>query len=77
MCLAAPAQVVAVDGLKARVARSGQEFDVSLWRLGEPVAPGDWVAVQAQRDALAVLTEAEAAEMQGLLDEIVCALRAG
>lgn len=76
MCLAAPARVVSVDGLIARVSRDGQEFDVSLWRLGDAVAPGDWVAVQAQRDALAVLTEAEAEEMRALLDEIVGALAA-
>lgn len=64
MCFVAPAQVVAVlDSEWADVERLGQRFTVSLWLLDDPVACGDWVAVQAQRDAVAILTPEEAAEL--------------
>lgn len=70
MCFAVPAQVIAVGPGTARVRRGEQVFEVTTYLLDSEVAPGDWLAVQAQRDAVAIVTEAEAAEMLSLYAEI-------
>lgn len=70
MCFVVPAEVIAVGPGSARVRRGGQVFEVTTYLLDSEVAAGDWLAVQAQRDAVAVVTEAEAAEMLSLYTEI-------
>lgn len=70
MCFAVPAQVIAARPGTARVRRGGQVFEVTTYLLDTEVAAGDWLAVQAQRDAVAIVTEAEAAEMLSLYAEI-------
>ena len=60
MCLTVPCEVIRVDGDTALVARAGAQFEVSLRCLDDDVRPGDWLAVQAQREAHAVLSAEEA-----------------
>jgi hydrogenase assembly chaperone HypC/HupF len=74
MCLTVPCEVIRVDGDTALVARGVARFEVSLLFLDEAVRPGDWVAVQAQRYAHAVLSAEEAHDILDLyarLGEIV------
>ena len=74
MCLTVPCEVIHVDGDTALVARGVARFEVSLLFLDEAVRPGDWVAVQAQRYAHAVLSAEEAHDILDLyarLGEIV------
>ena len=70
MCLTVPCEVVAVNGVMARVLRSGQTLDVSLMLLDEPVAVGDWVAVQAQRYVHSRLSAEEARQILALYETI-------
>lgn len=70
MCLAVPCRVVAVGAGSATVERAGARLEVSLLLLEEPVAPGDWLAVQAQRLAVARLAPAEAREILAALDAL-------
>ena len=70
MCLAVPALVLEVDGQTARVARWGRESEVTLTMLPEPVAPGDYVIVQAQRYAIRRLEPEDARETLKLFAEI-------
>ena len=63
MCLAVPMRVVALGPGLALVERGGVQLPVLLHLLDEPVNVGDWLAVQAQRHALARLSPAEAEEM--------------
>ena len=65
MCLTVPCEVIRVDGGLALVARGDARFEVSLLFLDQAVRPGDWVAVQAQHYAHAVLSAEEA---QDILD---------
>ena len=74
MCLTVPCEVIRVNGDTALVARAGSRFEISLLFLDEAVRPGDWVAVQAQRSAHAVLSAEEAHDILDLyarLGEIV------
>lgn len=66
MCLSVPMQVVALGPGHAVVERGGAQLPVLLHLLDEPVNVGDYLAVQAQRHALAKLTPAEACEMLDL-----------
>lgn len=66
MCLTVPCEVLRVDGATALVQRGEAQFEVSLLFVDEPVAPGDWVAVQAQRHVLARLSAQEARETLAL-----------
>lgn len=66
MCLTVPCKVLRVDGELALVQRGEAQFDVSLLFVNEPVAPGDWVAVQAQRFAQARLSAEEAYDILAL-----------
>ena len=66
MCLAVPMRVIALAPGLALVDRGGVPLPVLLHLLDEPVSVGDWLAVQAQRHALARLTMAEASEMLAL-----------
>jgi hydrogenase assembly chaperone HypC/HupF len=74
MCLTVPCKVIRIDGETALVARGAARFEVSLLLLDQVVRPGDWVAVQAQRHAQAVLSAEEARDILDLyarLGEIV------
>jgi len=71
MCLAPPAQVLEVRPGQADVARGEARFTVATFLLDEPLVPGDWVAVQAQRHAIQRLDETEATELRRLYEEII------
>lgn len=62
MCLAPPARVMEVLPGAAVVARGEARLTVATFLIEEALAPGDWVAVQAQRYAVERLSEAEAEE---------------
>lgn len=70
MCIAIPAEVVAVSDLTARVDLYGDQFDVSLAILPDEVAVGDFLIVQARRHAVAKLSRAEAEETRRLFEEM-------
>lgn len=71
MCLAVPCRVTRVLSAAAvEVDRQGERLCVSTLLLDEQVAAGDWVAVQAQRQAVARLSAAEAAEILALFDAL-------
>lgn len=70
MCLTVPCEVIRVDGDTALVARAGAQFEVSLLFLDKAVRPGDWVAVQAQRHAQAVLSPEEARDILDLYAQL-------
>jgi hydrogenase assembly chaperone HypC/HupF len=77
MCLTVPCEVIRVDGDTALVARAGAQFEVSLLFLDEAVRPGDWIAVQAQRHAQAVLSPGEAREILDLYAQLGCIIDRG
>jgi hydrogenase maturation factor len=52
MCIAVPAEVVSSDGMTALVDVYGARYTVSLAMMSEPVAAGDFLAVQARRYAI-------------------------
>lgn len=70
MCFVVPAEVIAILPGGARVRRGEAEFQVTTYLLDEEPKPGDWLAIQAQRDAVSILTPAELAEMLSLYDVI-------
>lgn len=67
MCVTIPCRVIAVDGPFADVDRAGVRLPVNVATLDPPPEPGDWVAVQAQRYAVARLTPEEAREALALI----------
>lgn len=75
MCFVAPARVVEVGPDFAVVARGDVRLPVLLHLLDEPVEVGDWLAVQAQRFAVARLSAAEAEELLALYSNIQQQLR--
>lgn len=75
MCLTVPCRVVAVDGVRAQVLRGEETIEVSLELFLGDVAPGDWVAVQAQRYVFARLTEQEAREILDVYEKLDRELR--
>jgi hydrogenase expression/formation protein HypC len=70
MCFAAPARVVEVGPGFAMIERGAERLPILLHLLDEPVAVGDWLAVQAQRFAVARLSAGEAAELLDLYQRI-------
>lgn len=60
MCIAVPAEVVSIDGPTAIVDVYGERLTVSLMMMSEPVQPGDFVALQAQRYAVAKVAREDA-----------------
>jgi hydrogenase assembly chaperone HypC/HupF len=70
MCLVVPCRVVEVSGASATVERLGERLEVSLVLLDGPVEPGAWLAVQAQRLAVARMDEVDAREHLALLDRL-------
>ncbi len=71
MCLTTPERVVELGPGFAVIEREGQRLPILLHLLDEPVAVGDWLAVQAQRHAVARLSVEEADELIGLYGQIV------
>jgi len=76
MCIAVPAEIVSIDGPTAVVDVYGDRFPVSLMMLSEAVQPGDFVALQARRYAVAKIARDEAAEARRLLEDVVPELAA-
>lgn len=77
MCFAAPAQVVALGPGVALIERGTERLPIGLHLLDEPVAVGDWLAVQAQRVAVARLSAEQAAELLDLYHRIQQQLEEG
>lgn len=71
MCFATPEQVVELGPGVAIIERSGVRTPILLHLLDEAVAVGDWLAVQAQRHAVAKLSVDEAEELMALYRQIV------
>lgn len=71
MCLGIPMQILRVDGLAARCTAKGEVRDIGLFLLADtPLVPGDWVLVSTG-NAVQKLTEAEAASVWALLEEML------
>ena len=68
MCIAVPAEIVSIDGPTAVVDVYGDRFSVSLMMLSETVRPGDFVALQAKRYAVAKVGREDAAEARRLFE---------
>lgn len=73
MCIAIPAQVLEVRGLNALVERYGEQLEVSLMLLGEDVAPGDYLILQARAWAVEKISAVAAQEAYSLFDELFSA----
>ena len=71
MCIAIPARVVEVRETGAVVERYGERLEVSLLLLEEPVAPGDYLIVQARAYAVEKIAPEDAMEIQRLFDTII------
>ncbi|MCD4829398.1 MAG: HypC/HybG/HupF family hydrogenase formation chaperone [Candidatus Cloacimonetes bacterium] len=69
MCVAIPAQLTTRDGNRGTIDLSGSELEISLALVPE-AQTGDWLLVHTGY-ALAVVTEAEAAETRALLNEVL------
>lgn len=68
MCLAIPAQIIALNGLIARVDLAGNQRDISI-QLTPTAQVGDYVLVHAGF-AIQIVEEAEALETLRLLEEM-------
>jgi hydrogenase assembly chaperone HypC/HupF len=70
MCLTVPCRVVSVDEPISVVVRGEHRLPVSCATLDSMPQVGDWVAVQAQRYAVAVMSEADARLALDLLNQL-------
>jgi hydrogenase maturation factor len=70
MCLAVPAEVVSIDGPMATVDMYGDRFTVSLMMLSETVGPGDFVALQARRYAVAKIARDDAHAARRIFEDL-------
>ncbi len=70
MCLAVPSEIIALNGLNARIDVSGARRDVSLMLLPEPAAVGEFVIVHAGF-ALQKIDREAGLEAHRLLRELV------
>ena len=70
MCIAVPAEVVSIDGPTALVDVYGERFVVSLMTMPEAVQPGDFVALQARRYAVAKIAHEDAIAARLLFEDI-------
>lgn len=71
MCLAAPSRVIEIDDGTAVVECFGQTRSVSLMLLGDEVAVGDYVLVQAGGFAFERVDAARAEESLALMAELL------
>jgi len=72
MCLVVPCRVTRLlPPAEIEVDRLGVRLRVATFLLDEMPAIGDWVAVQAQRQAVARLDAAEAHELLALYEDLV------
>jgi hydrogenase expression/formation protein HypC len=69
MCVAIPSRVVEIGDSTATVERFGERLVVSTILLPDPVAPGDYVILQARRYAVEKIGNAEAQESLALFRE--------
>jgi hydrogenase maturation factor len=76
MCIAVPAEVVSIDGASALVDVYGERFVVSLMMMSETLKPGDFVALQAQRYAVAKIAHEDAIAAKRFFEEAFPELRA-
>lgn len=77
MCFVVPCRVTRlIPPGEIEVDRLGERLRVSAFLLDDPPAPGDWVAVQAQRQAVARLSQQEADALLSLYEEITRHLEA-
>ena len=70
MCIAVPAEVMSIDGPTALVDVYGERFTVSLMMMSEAVQPGDFVALQAQRYAVAKIAREDAVAARQFFEEV-------
>lgn len=71
MCMAIPSRVVALHGDMASVEAFGQQRQVSLLLMPHPVAPGDYLLIQAGGFAYERVEPERALETLALLTTIV------
>lgn len=71
MCLAIPSRVIGADGMAATVECFGVRREVSLILLDEPVAPGDYLLVQAGGFACEKVEPAKAEEALALMAQVL------
>lgn len=71
MCMAIPSRVLSVDGLLAVVDSAGQQRQVNLLLLDEPVAVGDYLLIQNGAYAYERIDAAAAQESLTLIAEVV------
>lgn len=77
MCFVVPCRVTRLlSPTEIEVERLGGHLRVSTFLLEDPPAVGDWVAVQAQRQAVARLSPEEAEDLLSLYEEITRHLEA-
>lgn len=73
MCMAIPSRVVALSGEMATVECFGEQRNVSLMLMESPLAPGDYVLVQAGGFAYERVTPSAAREtleiLRGVLEQ--------
>ena len=70
MCIAVPAEVISIDGPVAIVDVYGDRFAVNLMMMSETVQPGDFVALQAQRYAIAKIAREDAVAARRFFENI-------
>lgn len=72
MCIALPMKIVALEEMKARCERKGNEVVVDISMI-EPPKPGDWLLVFQDR-AIRAIDEAEASEIEAALKATALAM---
>ena len=70
MCIAVPAEVISFDGQMAIVDVYGKRFSVSLMMMSETVQPGDFVALQARRYAVAKIAREDAEAAMRIFEDL-------
>jgi hydrogenase expression/formation protein HypC len=71
MCIAIPSRVIATDGLVATVECFGQQRQVNLMLMAEPVALGEYLLIQAGGFAYEKVDAARAHEALELFRQIL------
>jgi hydrogenase maturation factor len=70
MCIAVPAEVISIDGPTALVDVYGDRFVVSLMMMSDTVQPGDFLALQAQRYAVAKVAREDAIAARHFFEDL-------